>query len=258
MRLNVDEIGVAGDWHGDTLWAMHALDLFAERGIKYIVQLGDFGIWPGPSGAKYILKIQKTLQKNGQRLGVVPGNHDDYARINNTQFGLDGLQYFRKEIILIPRGFRMEIGGRSVVALGGANSIDYEGRTEGINWWREESITLGDVYRTVSGGEADIMFTHDVPYGVTLPENHRDPDSGWSPEAIMYADDSRMMMRGAVDGVKPKLFMHGHYHTFYDSVQTLNDGLVDYETRFIGLGKNGGTNNNAILNLNSLEIVDTF
>jgi Icc-related predicted phosphoesterase len=252
MNENLEVIGVAGDWHGDTGWAVKAINAFADREIKLIVQLGDFGIWPGPNGVSYIEVIQRTLVKNKQTLYVVPGNHEDYAQIEKIQYGIDGLQHLTQNIKFIPRGFRATLGNRTFVTLGGANSIDREWRQPNIDWWKEESITLGDVYRTVEGGKVDVMFAHDCPYGVSLPLNHR--DSGWTVEGLTYAQESRMMLRAAVDMVQPKLFMHGHYHTYYDNLTTLNDSENDYETRFVGLNMNKFPQSNALLTLETLEL----
>lgn len=252
MTQRFDVIGISGDWHLNTNWALKTLNDFADREITTIVQLGDFGIWPGVVGARYINAIQQTLKQNKQQLYVVPGNHEDYAQVQNIQYGIDGLQHLTQNINFVPRGFRMEWEGRSIVSLGGANSIDREWREPNRTWWKEESITLGDIYKTVEGGQADIMFAHDCAYGVQIPLNHR--DSGWTAAGLAYAQESRMMLRAAVDIVQPKLFMHGHYHVFYNTLNVLNDGNADYETQFVGLNMDDHDNSNALLNLGSLEL----
>jgi hypothetical protein len=49
-------IAVAGDWHGNTAWAVRAVRrmaaLLPRDGPRVIVHLGDFGIWPGPEGPR--------------------------------------------------------------------------------------------------------------------------------------------------------------------------------------------------------------
>jgi predicted phosphodiesterase len=49
--LNINRIGVAGDWHGNTGHALKALKLLAGNNIATIAHVGDFGVWPGNSGA---------------------------------------------------------------------------------------------------------------------------------------------------------------------------------------------------------------
>ena len=45
---------VAGDWHGDQAWALNVIkrvpQLLAAERTRLVLQLGDFGIWPGPGG----------------------------------------------------------------------------------------------------------------------------------------------------------------------------------------------------------------
>jgi hypothetical protein len=49
---------VAGDWHGDQAWALNVIKrvpelLTAER-TRLVLQLGDFGIWAGQDGQRYL------------------------------------------------------------------------------------------------------------------------------------------------------------------------------------------------------------
>ncbi len=38
----------AGDWHGNLLWATSRIQSIGSSGVKTILHVGDFGIWPGP------------------------------------------------------------------------------------------------------------------------------------------------------------------------------------------------------------------
>jgi hypothetical protein len=46
-------IGLAGDWHGNLLWTESRIRLFAEVGITSVQQLGDFELWPAPTGKMF-------------------------------------------------------------------------------------------------------------------------------------------------------------------------------------------------------------
>lgn len=237
---NTSQAAVAGDWHGDTGWALHCLDAADKAGITTIFHLGDFGIWPGQDGAKFIQKVQNRASRNGQRLFVTPGNHEDYSRIDATEVDKDGWQWYRDNVILIPRGHRWEFGGRSFVSLGGANSIDFEGRTENIDWWAGERITYGDEIRTREGGHADIMLAHEAPTGCQPLDTHRSPGY-WGEEELAYAEQSSASMRSVVDVVKPKLFFHGHYHNYSDKMFELYGDEGAYMTRVVCLNMNKRT-----------------
>lgn len=251
-------VGVAGDWHGNNGWAGIAIAQFAAQNIKHILHLGDFGFWPGNSGQKYLHKVNKRLQANGQTLYVTLGNHEDYVHVSrlNPHPVMPGFVYDSRypNILVAVRGARWEWDGRSFVSLGGANSIDVTGRTEWVNWWKAEQITLADVYNTVSGGHADVMLAHDCPAGVNLFGKRDELNSIWSPAELRYAQESRTMMRQAVDTVKPDLFLHGHYHFLADHTTVLNDGVEDYTLHSIGLDMDGSKNNLALLELSTLEL----
>lgn len=248
-----DRLGIAGDWHGNKGWAKHALLKFAHLDIKHVLHVGDFGFWPGNSGRKYLYQVNKVAAMYGITLYVTLGNHEDYVQVSALQPHptMEGFVYNRDYpyIVVASRGARWNWNGVSFVSLGGANSIDFTGRTENINWWKGERITLGDIYRTIEGGHADIMISHDCPAGVNIFGSHRDEKNGWSPTQLAYAGESRMALRQAVDGVKPDMLFHGHYHKFLDLTTELNDGLEDYTLRSIGLDMDESQKNLMILEL---------
>lgn len=249
----MQRIGIAGDWHGNTGWAMGALRAFHDAGISTVLHVGDFGVWPSQSAEVYIRKVQKTAQQYGITLRVAPGNHEDYVRIAAVPVADDGWQHYRPNILLAPRGHRWVFNNKEFVFLGGANSINREDLKNGINWWAEEQISLGDVYRTVNGGPADYMVTHECPTGVN-PLRHGVSDSGWSYSGLQYARQSSDMMRQAVDGVKPRVLFHGHYHWFHDTTAVLNDGVDDYTIRIVGMDMDTHVNNAAVFNTDTEEL----
>lgn len=213
-------IGLAGDWHGNSQWAQNCLRVFAKRGITEIYHLGDFGIWPGGMGDTYLADVSDALRKHGQILFVTPGNHENYDHIETVPLedrghAIGAVQWITDTIALLPRGHRWERGGRTFVSLGGAPSIDRGYRVKGRSWWRAEMITEGDVAKVVEGGPADVMLAHDSPdVGLCTDEVARivTRPGGWSPEALRYAAEGRVLMTEAFLAAEPKLFLHGHYH----------------------------------------------
>lgn len=244
LSIRTNYIGVAGDWHCNTGWVKRTIFAFHSAGIKHIFQLGDFGIWGGHDGASFIRKIAKWLDLNDQYLYVTPGNHEDYVRIAATPIEEeDGTQWYQgnSRIKLLPRGFRgvFQTNDKEVdwLSLGGANSIDFKGRREGISWWREESITVGDIYKVAEKGHAEIMFCHDAPAGVSLILDKKSDKFGWHPDEIHYANSGRETLRQAVDTVQPRVLFHGHYHIYQDISTELSvlGSAESYDIRTIGL-----------------------
>lgn len=255
------KIGFAGDWHGDGPWARGRVMSLGVRGISTVMQLGDFGIWDGFEGRRYIRDVEKTCKRYGVRLLVTPGNHENFALINSVPVEqrdeLGPIQWLTDHIALLPRGHRFELGGRSFVSLGGAPSVDREWRVEGESWWREEAITEADVEKVVAGGHAEIMLTHDspgVPYCTPAVERILTGNGGtpsWSPEALAYAAIGRERLERAYVAVRPSVLAHGHYHVRDEGVRPTPGGG---SALVVSLACNNMKGATAILDLDDLTI----
>jgi hypothetical protein len=248
-------IGVAGDWHGNTNWAVSALDLFARFNIRTILQLGDFGVWPGEGGARYLGALRRTLEKNDQTLYVTLGNHEDYTQVAAVPVDEEnGLQWIRHNIALFPRPFRFEIKLTTFLSLGGAPSIDRHHRTPYRSWWPEEVITEKMVEEALAGGHANVMLTHDAPNGGTRTvEQILSCGNGWPKDALAYAAEGRELLDKAVYGVKPDMLLHGHYHV-------KDSGYLRYDNSSRGeihsLTLDGEVGNVAVLHIDEDFIFD--
>lgn len=249
-------IGLMGDVHGNPSAVAHGLKLFQMQGITTVVQLGDFGFWPGAIGQSYLSSVSEHLTDNDQYLVVVPGNHEDYNQLKYLSTDEDGWQSIRTRIKVAPRGHRWTWDEVSFVALGGAPSVDRTYRvaqqkhTSFPLWWPEEAITDEDVERTIEGGTADVMFAHDAPFGVSQIENYIAPNPFNFPrQDLMYAKEGRERMRQAVEAVSPKMFFHGHYHKVFKDTLTLENSN---EVLIRGLNADGKYGTYAILDLSDL------
>ncbi len=242
------KIGIAGDWHGNTNWARHAIATFASRDVHDIIQLGDFGLgWPG-AWNQYINEVEGACVRWDTHLLVVPGNHENYDFIKALfEKAPRLLGQVASRVAVFPRGFRADIGGRTLLALGGAPSIDFEQRREGSSWWPAEMITDADVDFATSFGHVDIMVTHDAPdNGTDEVQRIIDSPSGWSLRALAYAGQGRDKMNRAYDAIKPKVFAHGHYHV-------KGEKQTD-DTKFLSLDCDGSLGGNLlILDLETLD-----
>lgn len=244
-------VGLAGDWHGNTIWARECLIQLAGFNVHQVYHLGDFGIWPGDRGKRYVDRVNATARHFGIDIWVTPGNHEDYDQISALPVGDDGLQRVATNIALIPRGHRWEHGGRSFVSLGGAPSIDFEQRVEGVSWWRGETVTIEEAMAVREAGQADVMLTHDSPdFGTDQVQaiiNTPTDKNPWSTAGLRYASEGRQMMDIAVSGVIPALLAHGHYHVAGDTESRPG-------TRFLALAGDGMPGNVALLQLPDLAV----
>lgn len=248
-------IGVAGDWHGDTGWALRALKTFAENGIKHVFHLGDFGFWGGHDGAAYVRKVAKCLNNNDLTLYVTLGNHENYDKISSRPVGEDGLTHYDDpRLKIFPRGFHGLIDGVDFVSLGGANSIDYKNRVEKVSWWREESISLKDFDAATAEGQKTLMFSHEMPDGVDIASLRKTWRGGWDSDEIRYSEMGRKVLREAINFIKPKVLFHGHHHVFNDVTTTFEDIFKDkFTVRTIGLAKEEMAENTIIFNVHDLS-----
>ncbi|MDN5856267.1 MAG: metallophosphoesterase [Actinomycetia bacterium] len=258
-------LGLAGDWHGNYAWAAARVMSMGERGVRTVLHVGDFGIWPGRFGKKFLLDMEAVCARYGVHLWVTPGNHEDWGRLcklweNDTRIDAQGRLLpvdLSDHIRVLPRGHRWEIDGRSFVSLGGAPSVDYLApfRKQGETWWAEETVTATDVERTVSGGYADVMIAHDAPdapYQVAeVAGIVAGNPVGWADEALAYAAVGRRRMHEAFLGVAPRLFVHGHYHVAGQASFRL-PGCA-YETRIWSLAMDGTAGNVRLLDLETLR-----
>lgn len=216
-------VAIIGDWHGNVQWALAVLDDMAARKIPLGIHLGDFGIWPGPQGKRYLDVVERRCARLGITLWVVPGNHEDYKQISSGKTDLLGRRVFRPHILGLPRGYRWPWHGRTWLALGGAVSVDRVERIPGRSWWPEEEITEGEADKVIADGLADVMVTHDVPAGVVHafgPQPAR-----WQGD-IVRTERHRMRLQRVVDGVQPSYLMHGHLHRPYERWTEMEHGSV--------------------------------
>lgn len=246
-------IGLVGDTHGNLKWMLYCIDKMEREGIQTVVQVGDFGIWPGSRAEHQMDVFSAHLKKANQVWYVVPGNHDDYDQIDAlmpSRFSSgDPLGYFRENIILIPRGFRWSWDNTSFVALGGAPSVDRAVRVKHKwGWWPQEAITREDIDMTVAGGYADVMITHDAPFGSGQIAKHiKGNPFGFAAEDLDYAAEGRINLTEAVLGVKPKILIHGHYH--YKVIEDVHYAADNFTVKQFGLNRDDANH--------SLGFIDT-
>jgi hypothetical protein len=239
-------IVVAGDWHGNAGHAVHAIAKGAhllkpagEPGL--LIQLGDFGIWPGTPGTWYISEILRVCAKTNMRVWFIDGNHEDFTQLENFRDG-DAIRW-------LPRGTRWSWHGRRWLALGGAVSLDKAVRKEGVSWWPQEEITEQQASNVIAGGPAEVMVTHECPAGVV---HTFDPPPVWWDDADLARNDvHRERMQRVVDAVEPKFFMHGHLHRCYERNVQFGYGRC----RVNGLDMDGTAGNFAVLDVEAMTWV---
>lgn len=205
---------IAGDWHGNLHAGMAAIDAAVRENCELIVQLGDFGVWPGYSGVHYLDSLNYRLENENRKLVFVGGNHEDYNQIEAWEKvnarSTNGHVYVRSNILYIPRGCVWKWNNKRFLALGGAVSIDKEWREPNESWWWQEAITneqMAQAVENVAGRQIDYMFTHDCSDKTPWKDRLKDD---------LDSKTNRRKVDWVLDRVKPKMQFHGHFHTWYD------------------------------------------
>jgi hypothetical protein len=250
--LAPSRILVAGDWHGNRLWALNVVQrvpqLLAGEQRRLILHLGDFGIWPDNDGQRFLSAVNTALCEVSAELWFIDGNHEDFsqlAQLANSALP-DGRVPVRSNIYHLPRGHRWDWRGRRWLACGGGVSLDKALRRYGQDWWPQEEITSQQEAAIVASGRADVMVCHDCPADVT----HTFPPlpSDWNREDLARNNAHRARLQGIVDAMRPAHLMHGHLHRAYQRTCDFGYGPV----QVTGLGTDGSMRNFAGLDVTSM------
>jgi hypothetical protein len=216
--LCFDRVLCVGDTHGNSAWWGRFVAPLADHvGADAIVQVGDFGFWPGRwDGDAFLDQVRSS------RVPVLflDGNHEDHPALRaatgyprRIPCNLGGNLWY------LPRGSRLRIAGADAVAVGGARSIDRALRRPGVDWFWEEALDDEDL-ASLGTERADILLSHDAPAGWAIP--------GLAPDAALplawrgerpACEEHRARLRQALEVVRPELVIHGHYHQSYDLVR---------------------------------------
>jgi Calcineurin-like phosphoesterase len=227
-------IGLIGDLHGDIGALLTIAQAMHERDVNVLLALGDLGLlWPAGNWSNQLTKVSGRLGSRRQVLFWVDGNHEDHTRLATFPIGMDGTRRIRANVIHLPRGYRTTLApGRTLAALGGANSIDLEHRVEG-SWWPTEAITDADL-EALGTEHADILVGHDAPLDVpSLDQALARTDQHWSSGALTYARDGRQMFHRGFIHVSPELYVGGHYHQPIDETVGYFNGVHGFPTRVV-------------------------
>jgi predicted phosphodiesterase len=210
-----------GDVHGYKNELALVLNNIPDN-VTSVVQVGDMGVGMGQSDYWHE-SLEDMLQAVNGRF--IRGNHDSPSQCKEMHTWInDG---------------RIE---NDVMFIGGAWSIDYQWRTEGLDWWRDEELSTEQFYGLISVYDyvrPRVMVTHDCPLSVS---NKLFIERGKSFSGAQYKTRTGSALEEMFTIHKPALWIFGHWHCNTDEVI---DG-----TRFICLNELSY----ADINLKTLEV----
>jgi predicted phosphodiesterase len=241
------KILMVGDTHGNSGHVEWAAARAEASAADAMFVLGDFGYWEHGDDGFFLDKCSAISSDYGIPIYWLDGNHENHTwlrerYINNESVPRDeyGFVQIRKGLFHAPRAHTWEWSGYSFMALGGAYSIDVEGRLIGeqrkarqaraeINgrkqqgapipdivrrvaegehtlWWPEEEISDEEIEEALKVDRVDILLTHDKPL-------FSEPD--WNRKNDPTSMDNQEKVQKALEHLKPRILMHGHLHYSY-------------------------------------------
>lgn len=187
---------VTGDLHAEY---EHLNKLINKKKPKLVICCGDFGYWPK-------FKNINDLKNGDTKVLFCDGNHEDHWALRDRI-----TDELAPNVFYMPRGSTYTLpDGRTILFMGGANSIDKHLRTIGKTWFPEETITQNDVLNVPLDLNVDIVISHTCPNELLyemLPYNStKDKDPSY--KALSYI----------LETYQPKLWYFGHWHIFKKGV----------------------------------------
>lgn len=205
------EILVVGDTHGNAEWVHDVvIPRAVEAGVSKILQVGDFGfVWPSPNYPRRLDTLSKALDRVGIDLHFLPGNHEDYDKLDALAASTpqtrspEGHIPLRSRLFYTGKVSAWSWNGRRCTVVGGATSIDRHLRTPGKSWWPQEALTSEEADAARALRRTEVLFTHDCP--VSHPFRLL-PDADSLSHRQRITDVARVL--------RPQVWFHGHYHAF--------------------------------------------
>lgn len=196
----------AGDTHG-RVDAIKSIDAIAiQRGIKVVVQVGDFGCHFQP-GMPCKVAAYFEEREAGPEWYTCGGNHDnwpEWMKLREAQGGADVVR-LAKGCFFVNRGTMIELDEKSHLFFGGAESTDQHMRSEGRDWWPSETPSRDEFYSffdALNEGQPDVVVTHDAPLRVVIKRHNRDMNAtpNGLEKALEHGDHH------------PRTWVFGHHH----------------------------------------------
>ena len=190
---------VTGDIHGQFSRLNDLLNKKKDK-LDLMICCGDFGYWPNHNTEQL-----SNIKNHGIPILWCDGNHEDHWAIRDRT-----TDELAPNIFYMPRGSTYKLDdGRTIMFMGGADSIDKHLRRLGRDWFPEEVVTQKDLMN-LPDTKIDIFITHTCPdelYPIMVKYY-----TGKSQEPSNYALSELWKI------YKPDLWFFGHWHYYKHGV----------------------------------------
>jgi hypothetical protein len=207
------KIQLVGDIHADFPRLQEIV--YGFKGTTIV--LGDVGLgfvhryrnpaYSGDTDLPYLLETLSDCQFNREQMVFIRGNHDnpEFCRKHHNYLGEYGVF-------------------KDIFYVGGAWSIDKWARTEDVDWWPDEELSMEQAYACLDQYKATkpkIVISHECPSSV-LPRLHSE----------VIETRTGQLLQAMQDAHQPEFWYFAHHHTSWrGTVNNTNFRCLDcYET----------------------------
>jgi hypothetical protein len=194
---------MVGDIHSEWFY----LNELVGQNPDLIICCGDFGYWPRYFGPNGIAHPKDGIKNGNIKILFCDGNHEDHEALRlleDTEIA--------PNVFYMPRGSTYKLqDGRTILFMGGANSIDKDMRTLGVDYFREETISYADL-QNLPDEDIDIVVSHTCPDELTEDMIKR------SYYGFSDNDPSRKALSYLLKKYNPSFWYFGHWHFYVDGV----------------------------------------
>jgi hypothetical protein len=202
---------LVGDLHDDPTPLITA-DLSYPAGVPFL-QVGDL-TWTRHRVADWIA-IAASLRRV---LYFLRGNHDDPTLLGDALRASEPVT-LAPQLVFIPDGVALTLGGLRIGCIGGATSLDRRDREPYGLWWRDEVPSDAAWSRAVTMGPVDLLVTHCPPASVVdAIADARMPRLFGLPPA--WRDPVATLVEHLRDTLGRPPLVAGHMHRPYVSVES--------------------------------------
>jgi predicted phosphodiesterase len=170
-----------------------------DMGVGFRNLLGELGA--GPPHAKMVAGNHRFIR----------GNHDNPSVCkSHSQWIKDGTQETTEN-------------GTKIMYLGGAWSIDWEHRTEGLSWWEDEQCSVAELNEFIDSYltfKPHVMVTHDCP--TQIAQTHF-----LGAHKPYFPTRTDQALQSMFEFYQPQLWIFGHWHS--------HRNVTENNTKFICL-----------------------
>lgn len=167
----------------------------------YLIVAGDFGVpWSNDEENKTDLYMKKWYEGKSYDIIVIPGNHENYSRIEKMPREIYHGAWARrygKNIVFVEKNQILELEDKKIYCFGGADSTDKEFRVMFESWWPQEQATYADFLQMEkllkrlgrnNNPAVDYVITHTCPTKITRALYHKERRNDSTSKVLDYLD----------------------------------------------------------------------